>query len=330
MDPLSHAALGAAWAQPAAARKDLLTASILGCVAGMAPDLDTLIRSGTDPLLALEYHRHFTHSLAFVPVGALLCSLLVYPFFRKRISFAAAYMGSVLGFASHSLLDACTSYGTRLFWPFSDRRIAWDIVSVVDPLLTVPLIGLVLLGIWRRKASFALLGVAWCLCYLGLGTYQNRRATDIAAALAIARGHDAERIEVKPSLGNILLWKSIYERRGRYYIDAIRVRRGGQLFPGASYLKLELDRDFPWLEPGTQQWQDVERFRHFADGYIARDPQHPNRIVDIRYSLVPNRGDGLWGIELDPAAPPEAHATYVTMRFRSLAEGRELLQMIFR
>src|SRR5690606_29471703 len=44
----------------------------LGALGGMAPDLDVIIRSASDPLLALEYHRHFTHSLAFIPIGGLL------------------------------------------------------------------------------------------------------------------------------------------------------------------------------------------------------------------------------------------------------------------
>jgi len=36
---------------------------MLGFLSGMAPDLDILIRSSTDPLLSLEYHRQFTHFL---------------------------------------------------------------------------------------------------------------------------------------------------------------------------------------------------------------------------------------------------------------------------
>ena len=43
-----------------------------------------------------------------------------------------------MGYATHGLLDSCTSYGTQLFWPFSDVRVAWDTMSIVDPLFTVP------------------------------------------------------------------------------------------------------------------------------------------------------------------------------------------------
>ena len=73
-------------------------------------------------------------------------------------------------------------------------------------------------------------------------------------------------------------------------------------------------RDFPWLDPDSRQARDVERFRWFSDGYVAVDPHMPNRIVDMRYSMVPNTIDPLWGIELDPEAPPDRHVGYLEVQ----------------
>ena len=39
---------------------------------------------------------------------------------------------------THPLLDCFTMYGTQLFLPFSDIRVAWSTISVADPLYTVP------------------------------------------------------------------------------------------------------------------------------------------------------------------------------------------------
>ena len=61
MDPLSQATLGAAAAQSVITKADLARIGLIGALAGMAPDLDVLIQSPTDPLLQLEYHRQFTH-----------------------------------------------------------------------------------------------------------------------------------------------------------------------------------------------------------------------------------------------------------------------------
>lgn len=329
MDPLSQAALGAAWAQPAARRQRLVAATLAGAGAGMAPDLDVLIRSGSDPLLALEFHRHFTHSLAFVPFGALVCALAFYPLLRRALTPARCYLYCLLGLASHGLLDACTSYGTRLFWPFSDIRVAWDLISVVDPLFTVPLIVLVVLGARTGRRTLAIAGIAWCLAYLGIAAVQHERARAAAVELARDRAHLPLELTVKPSFGNLLVWKAIYAHDGRYYVDAIRLMAGTRAIPGESLRSLDVGRDLPWLDPASQQARDIERFRNFASGYLAVDPDQPNRIIDIRYSLVPNRGDGLWAIEVSPDFGPEQHAAYVTMRVRSAAEGRQLLRMIF-
>lgn len=73
MDPLSQGVLGASASQSIASEPGKQRLSLLvGFLAGMAPDLDVLIRSAEDPLLFLNFHRQFTHSLLFVPVGALL------------------------------------------------------------------------------------------------------------------------------------------------------------------------------------------------------------------------------------------------------------------
>lgn len=329
MDPVTHGALGAAWAQPAARESSFAPAALIGGASSLAPDLDFLIRSASDPLLAIEFHRHFTHALAFVPVGALLCAVVLYPLCGRRLGARAVYGFSLLGYASHGLLDTCTGYGTLLLWPFSDERIAWDLVSVVDPLVTIPLIALVMLGIVKRRARFAVIGIGWVLAYLCLGYIQSQRAAAVVDALAAARGHLPEAVGVKPTLGNVVLFRTLYVYGGRYYIDAVRVGLRSRVFEGVVRQTVDIERDFPWLSPDSQQWRDIERFRRFAEGYVALDPDAANRIIDLRYSLVPNRSDGFWGIELDPLASPDVHAAYVTMRARSTEEGMDLLRMLF-
>ena len=76
MDPISQACVGAAAAQSFSWRTDLRTALWVGALGGFLPDADVLIRSTNDPLLSLEYHRHFTHALAFIPVGGLITAAI--------------------------------------------------------------------------------------------------------------------------------------------------------------------------------------------------------------------------------------------------------------
>lgn len=328
MDPVTQGALGAALPQATTSKTRVAVAGILGFVSGMAADLDVLIRSDSDPLMFLEYHRQFTHSLIFIPVGGLLCALALHWIAGRRwgLTFGRTFLFCTLGYATHALLDSCTSYGTMLFWPFSEERFSWSVVSIVDPLFTVPLVVLVVVAGLRRKPALARIALAWAGLYLAAGALQHQAALAMAAETAASRGHAPVRIEAKPSFGNILVWKTIYETPDRFYVDAVRAGVRPRVFPGVSVAKLDPGRDLPWLDPTSRQARDVERFRRFSDGFVAEDPERPNRIIDVRYSFVPNAVSALWSIELAPGAPPAAHVRYRTHR----EHARESLGTLWR
>ena len=319
MDPLSQGALGAVAAQNTSQVRWIAVATLLGFVSGLAPDLDVLIRSETDPLLFLEYHRQFTHSILFIPVGGFLCAATLHLLVRKwSPGFRLTLTYCTLGYASHGLLDACTSYGTQLFWPFSDARIAWSSISIVDPLFTLPLLSLIGLAVYRRRKTFARLAGLWVLVYLGLGFVQHERAEAAGRALAASRYHQVERLEVKPAFGNLLLWKVVYEATGHFHVDGVRLGIRPVIYPGRSIEKLNTKKHFAWLDNESQQAEDIRRFSWFSDGYLAVHPRHSDRIIDVRYSFLPNRIGSMWMIELDPDKDATAHVSYLHE-----PEGRE-------
>lgn len=330
MDLFTQGTLGAALAQ-AAARSvpQVRIAAAAGFLAGLAPDLDALIRSPTDPLTFLEYHRHFTHALAFIPLGALVCAGLLHALVgqRRRWPFRQTLLFCALGYATHGVLDAATSYGTMLLWPFDDTRIAWSLVSIVDPLFTLPLAALAAAAWVRRAPAPAVAGLVWAAAYLALAGTQHNAALAAARELAAARGQAPLRLEVKPSFGNILVWKTIAETAECFHVDAVRVGWRPRTFEGTSVAKLVPARDLPWLDPASRQAEDIERFRRFSDGFIALDPAHPTRIIDIRYSFMPNAVDALWSIEVGPDAAPDAHARYRTHRNEARANLARLWRM---
>ncbi len=332
MDPITQGALGAVFAQlphtslrattqNAQAKEKIVTATWLGCAAGMAPDLDVFIQSPTDPLLFLEFHRHFTHSLIFIPLGAAIVALVLYRLVQHKLNRREAYIASLLGYATHGLLDACTTYGTQLLWPFSDERIAWNNVSVVDPVLSLPLVVLVILAAKLKRPALTVAGVSWVFAYLLFGVFQMQRAERVATDLALSRGHDPQRLTLKASFANLIVWKSIYEHDNTYYVDGIRVTTENGHCQGTKIAKLNVARDLPFLQPDSQQAKDVERFRWFSDDYLA--PWGDNGVTDIRYSLVPNRVEPMWGITLDPRAGPESYVEWWSNReARAAALGK--------
>lgn len=344
MDPVSQGVLGAIVAQsfgksrgesPAGdsprsgnVPKTLGKAAAIGAIAAMTPDLDILISSANDPLLALEFHRQFTHSLLFIPVGAILCTLLLHPLLgaRWQLPFRTTLFWCFLGYGTHGLLDACTTYGTQLLWPLSSQRFAWDSISVVDPLFTLPLLALTWLAIKKQSRRFSILGLAWVWLYLGFGLLQHERAEALGLQLAEQRGHHVNRLEAKPGFANLLIWKVVYETEDRFYVDAVKPGiKAPVIWPGTSTLKLDIDSQLPWLKKDSQQARDIGRFARLSADYLAIDPSDPQQIADIRYSMLPNTIAPMWGIRLDKDADSADHAAFYTQRGR----GSEALQKTF-
>lgn len=332
MDPLTQGVVGALAAQSVASRKNRGLASLAGAAGGLAADLDIFISSAQDPLLALEFHRHFTHSLVFVPFGALIIALIFYGVLGRwqGRGFKACYLWSFCGYATHGLLDSCTSYGTQLLWPFSDTRVSWDLISVIDPLFTLPLLLGALLAGFRRSHLWLALALLWGGVYMAFAWYQRDRALTTGYDIAAARGHTPVRLQAKPGFANLIVWKLVYETDTHFFVDAVRPDLGGgtRVWNGESIPKFDPNQALPWLAPDSQQARDIERFRWFSDGFIALDKHHEDRVIDIRYSLVPDTIQPLWWIELDREAGARAHVDFEQSREGADAAARRLWQMV--
>jgi inner membrane protein len=221
---------------------------------------------------------------------------------------------AVLGYGTHGLLDACTTYGTQLLWPLTDARVAWHNISVIDPLFTLPLLMFLLTSAVRRKPRLAVYGLCWALCYLGFGLVQHQRALSAAEQIVSHRQHEPIRLEVKPGFANLLVWKALYEYDGRYYVDAVRAGVTPTYFPGESAPQLRLAENFLSLDPDSQQASDIERFRWFSDDWLAIDSSDASLIVDMRYSQLPNAIKGLWGIRILPEKEATQHVEWTVQR----------------
>ena len=327
MDPVTQGAFGAIFAQTISNKKKFLVGSIVGCCAGLAPDLDIFIRSASDPLLKLEYHRQFTHSLIFIPIGALIVTLLSRILFKKYLSLGETYLLSFLGYATHGLLDACTSYGTQLLWPFSDERISWNYISVVDPFLSIPVILSIIFAIIMKNKLITLFGILYIFIYLIFGAFQENRAQFVGQSIANLRGHESKDLTAKPSLGNLFLWKTIYEDEGFYYVDAVRLFYKSEYCQGTKIKKLDLINDFSELDKKSQQYKDIKRFDWFSQGYLGKRIDK-NIITDVRYSAVPNEVDGLWGIRINPDKPSTDHIDWVVNRSNYVEKWKRFFDLL--
>jgi inner membrane protein len=215
-----------------------------------------------------------------------------------------------------------------LLWPFSDARIAWNTISVIDPVFTLPLLGFVIAAGVKKSQFIGRLGMAWVALYLSIGVIQEERAIAAGEALAADRGHAPAVVSAKPSFGNLLLWKTVYEYDDHFWVDAVRAGGDVTIIEGDHVARLNLQSSFPWLDTDSQQARDVERFRWFSNDYLAVDRDDPLLIVDMRYSHLPNEIKGLWGIRLDPNASTDQHVTWVARRSADSERFEQLWAML--
>lgn len=331
MDILTHGLLGGALAQSCSSKAETRSATLVGFLAALLADADALIQSNADPLLTLEYHRQFTHSLIFIPVGALLVSLILWPVFKRlgqSPGFRRIYLYALLGCATSGVLDACTSYGTHLLWPFSDERVAWSVVSIFDPLFSLILIVALGVGLRWHKTLAPRIGLLLAAGYLSFGWWQHQRAEEVISAVALERGHVAERLTLKPTMGNLLLWRSIYRSDGVYHVDAVRVGLGTEkVYRGESVPAFDPPYTVAGLSTESVLYKDIGRFHTFSDGYLALHPDDPGLLGDVRYAMLATSTRPLWGIRLD-LQQPDTHAQFEASRRISRAEIDQFIAML--
>ncbi len=298
MDTPTQALLGAAFTQSFLGRRLGRKALVVGLIAGALPDADMFIRSSKDSLLALTMHRHFTHSLVFVPIGALIAAGICHLLYRRRENFKSIYLASFLGYITHGPLDLCTSYGTVILWPFTSSRYALDCISIVDLVVSVPLLIGCILSVKRQSNTPAIVAMLFVISYITFGLTQNHKALAIQQELAARRGHSVQHGRATPTLANLFVFRSIYRAGGRIYADKVVVAP----FMEASVVEGDevevFAEDGLIIGPMTQPavLRDFRRFSEFADGFTARVPDHPDVVGDMRYSLRANTFQPLWGI----------------------------------
>jgi len=334
MDILTQGLLGAALSQSIARKDETRLATGVGFVAGLIADADIFIYSSSDPLLNIELHRHFTHSIFFIPIGALIATLLLWPVIRRFSSltmptFRRLYIFCLLGYSLSGFIDACTSYGTHLLWPLYDDRITFHLISIIDPIFTSMLMLAVIMAWRKHRPRWAHIGLVLCGSYLLLGVLQLNRATDLAYALAESRQHDVEKLVVKPSLANILVWRSTYIANDTIYVDAVRPGiTSSKVYPGSAVPLFIPERDANDIPQDSVLYNDILRFKNFSDGFIAMEPGRDNLLGDVRYSMSPIKIATLWGITLDKNKLYE-HAHYGFYRATSPDDRKIFLSMLF-
>jgi inner membrane protein len=300
MDPITHAALGAASAQIFFGKYNKHIPWQVGALAGMAPDLDVLFALNNNPLSLEYWHRNFTHSLSFIPIGGMIVALFLvcFPHFRKHWKITIG--SSLIAYATHSILDALTSYGTLLLWPWNDSRISWDIVAIIDPMFTVPLIlGTIWSVIFQNSRAIALAFV-FCSTFLLFNFVQHHRALEAVNQYAKANHLGIQLPRVIPKLASSTHWRAIIKEMECSTIAdvATPLFASSKVIPRNHVLNLTNTFIPNWLT--SEQKQDLALFTWFTEQQVIIANKKPLLLADGRYTVGDKPLYSLWGIELIP------------------------------
>jgi len=348
MDTLTHALSGALLARataPTASRIDQLSLRsrlLVGFLAGAFPDSDVVIRLFGDVITYLNLHRGITHSLPLLPLWALLLAAAFALLWRGRHSWRAFYGVTLLALCIHVGGDVITTYGTKIFAPFSDYRATLPAIFIIDLVFTgIIIAGLLSAWLWRSSLP-ARLGLVVLVGYVGMQTCQMTEARAVGVRYAAAQGVQAVAISALPQPLSPLHWKIIMQDAQGYHVADAHLHRHEALpepaadsafFRRLAALYRPLDdlhwRYHPQFGSGPGQaalghaaWQDaaLAQLRRFTEypALYAIDEQGSGVCVwfhDLRFELRNLRNpfifggcressDGVWRLErlLDSAA----------------------------
>lgn len=194
-----------------------------------------------------------------------------------------------LGFLTHTLLDACTPFGTQLFQPFSNVRISFDTIAVIDPLYTVPfLICLIITAFYHRTSSkrrfFNWLGIGLSCVYLAFTFYNQHQMENKFKALLEDRNVTYNRVSVVPTIFNNALWQCVAETDTNYVFTNYSVF--DKNLDKIELVSIEKNHDL--LVPYGND-KEVKILKWFSKGYynVEKNPDGSLQYNDLKMAVIP-------------------------------------------
>ena len=230
MDSLTQIVLGAACGEAALGKKIGNKALLFGAIGGTIPDLDVFVGRWLfqNEIDSMAFHRGFMHSLVFAVLAAFALGYLVYWLYNTGLRKGSAFKKDwiwlfFLSIFTHPLLDSFTPYGTQLFLPFSNYRVAINNISVVDPIYTLPfLLCLIVVMFYRRTSArrnfWNKMGIAISSVYMLLTLGNKVYVNHVFKKSLNENKIPFSRFQTQPSIFNNILWYGIAEGEDAYHV----------------------------------------------------------------------------------------------------------------
>jgi len=288
LDSLTQLTFGAACGEAVLGRKVGRKALYWGAFLGTLPDLDVFIPLG-GPVDDFVYHRGFSHSLFLLALLSPLMAWLItkiHPATKK--DWKGWFLLCFLVLETSVLLDFFTVYGTQIFWPFDTTPLAWPVLFIVDPLITLPvLFGALAALALRRSASLGhrlnAIGLVFSVAYLvwafGAREFVEHRVREKLVRQDISYSQ----ILSSPAPLTTLLWRIVGLDKDRYFETYF------SLLDGEAPLIIDhYPRNLALLR-GLEGHPPVLKLRRFTRGYYALSRAGDSiAMTDLRMGSEPN------------------------------------------
>ncbi|KPK28955.1 MAG: hypothetical protein AMJ61_00180 [Desulfobacterales bacterium SG8_35_2] len=284
MDSLTQIALGAAVGEATLGRKVGNKAILWGAIAGALPDLDIVASPLLDSISRISWHRGYSHSLMFALLFSPILGWLIYKTYKKKEATWRDW--SLLGFwaiFTHIVLDCFTNYGTQVFLPFSDYRVACNNIFIIDPLYTVPILICIIVVLFidrtsRKRRLLNAIGLGLSSFYILLTLiFKFYAGTQFEHSLR-EQGITYQRYLTNPTPFNSILWRAVAESDEGYWIGYY------SLFDRSRQISFQfIERNEELIKP-IEDERAVKMLKWFSDGYYVITNHHGLiKFNDLRF-----------------------------------------------
>lgn len=312
MDSITQIVLGAAVGEVILGKRIGNKGMLLGAIAGTIPDLDVLTSLfNEDPIFRLRMHRAYSHSMFTHFLLALPLAWLSQKWIMGRetknspkipLGFSRWYWFWFLGLFTHAVLDCFTTYGTRLFLPFTDYQVAFNNISVVDPLYTLPFMFILIVCLFIKRNHPKRNQIAWLSIYVSsaymLATFGLKYIAHSKFKSTIGNHIQSDKsfeLNTTPTIFNAVLWAAVATTNDSLYVAEYSFLNRSIPIKWTGYARhLELEKEFESADFKTLIW--------FADGnyFIQKNEDNSISIFNTK-----------WGrSQFDETAPEKAFIFY--------------------
>lgn len=198
---------------------------LIGAIAGTIPDLDVFLAPLFNDVAFLTVHRSVSHSIVLAVILSVLLGGIFHRIYKKKQSQPKWILAFFLAIMTHSLLDWCTTYGTKLFSPFSSHLFSTNNIHVLEPIYTsILLIGVLVLLIRNQSKTgrqrIINLTLLISIFYLSW-TFISKGIANKHFVSELKKQHiEYEKLIVSPTPLNSILWHGIAKTSSGYYIGS--------------------------------------------------------------------------------------------------------------